>query len=295
MAGWILDIDADAYHADTLNPELDEVMPRFSKSIGHLLLTKSPRHAWAAHPKLNPDWKPSAEGKFDVGTAAHALLLEGDDTRIVVVEAENWTTKAAKQDREDARAEGFTPLLRHQYDDARSMVAAARAQIDLVDPTLFTEGKPERTLAFTLAGVACKCRCDWLDDSLTRIVDYKTTGGSAAPEVWTTNRLYDIGADLQAVLYMQGLDVAAGLDALPRFVFVVQETADPYALSVVELGPDVIALAEAKLEYALATWKRCLASGVWPAYPTQVVRAKLPPWQESRWYDREDRDIGAAA
>ena len=289
MAGWILDIDADAYHADTLNPELDEVMPRFSKSIGHLLLTKSPRHAWAAHPKLNPDWKPSAEGKFDVGTAAHALLLEGDDTRVVVVEADDWRTKHAQIKRDAAREGGFTPLLRHQYDEARAMVAAARAQIDAVDPTLFTLGRPERTLAFTLAGVACKSRCDWLDDSLTRIVDYKTTAGSAAPETWTTNRLYDIGADLQAVLYLRGLAETCDVDR-GRFVFVVQETAPPYALSVVELGPDVIALAEAKLEYALATWKRCLASGQWPAYPTQVVRAKLPPWQESRWYDREDRE-----
>lgn len=294
MSGWILDVPAAGYHADTLNHELDDA-PRFSKSIGHLLLTKSPRHAWAAHPKLNPNWKPSDEAKFDVGTAAHAMLLEGDESLIAVVDAKDWKTKAAQSERDEARAAGFTPLLRHVYDEAREMIAAARAQLDLVDPTLFAAGRPERTLAFAIDGVACKARCDWLDDSLARIVDYKTTSGSAAPEVWTTNRLYDIGADLQAVLYLRGLDEAAADGGQRRFVFVVQETAAPYALSVIELGPDVVALAQAKLEFALATWKRCLATGEWPAYPTEIVRAKLPAWQENRWYEREDRGLEVAA
>jgi hypothetical protein len=27
--------------------------------------------------------------------------------------------------------------------------------------------------------------------------------------------------------------------------------------------------------------------GIWPGYPTRIVKAELPPWMENRWLERE--------
>src|SRR3989304_4859845 len=52
----------------------------------------------------NPAWAPEATEQTDLGTLAHALLLEQDDSRLVVVEADDWRTKAARLARDEARA-----------------------------------------------------------------------------------------------------------------------------------------------------------------------------------------------
>src|SRR3972149_4631152 len=46
--------------------------PSLSASVAHLLLTRSARHAWLAHPRLNPAWAPEATEQTDLGTLAHA-------------------------------------------------------------------------------------------------------------------------------------------------------------------------------------------------------------------------------
>src|SRR3990167_1259095 len=74
--------------------------PSLSASLAHVLLTRSPKHAWLAHPRLNPAWEPDeSEARQDIGTIVHALLLEGDASRVVVIEAEDYRTKAAKEAR----------------------------------------------------------------------------------------------------------------------------------------------------------------------------------------------------
>ena len=60
---------AAAYHADPCE------RPSLSSSIAKILLEKTPRHAWTAHPRLNPDFAAKDESKFDLGTAVHELML----------------------------------------------------------------------------------------------------------------------------------------------------------------------------------------------------------------------------
>jgi len=62
------------YHLDKSNNP-----PSLSRSVAHILLTQTPYHAWLAHPRLNPDYMPDEDSKFDIGTATHAMLLEGVD------------------------------------------------------------------------------------------------------------------------------------------------------------------------------------------------------------------------
>lgn len=276
----------DEYHADPCDT------PSLSKSIIHLLCTSSPAHARAAHPRLNPLYARQEEQKFDLGTAAHALLLEGRDA-VEVVHHGDWRTKDAKEQRDAARALGRIPLLVEHWDAVQAMVAATREQLEAVDatPGFFTDGKPEQTIVWEEDGVTCRALVDWLHDDLSAIDDYKTTSRSANPEGWTRSTLFSIGADVQAEFYTRGVRALTGIT--PTFRFVVQETQPPFALSVIALGPSVMELARKKVDYALSLWRSCLERDEWPAYGAQVCWASLPPWEESRWLEKEEREAAA--
>lgn len=275
---------ASVYHEDPTE------RPSLSASIARILCTSSPAHAKTAHPRLTVQ-PVEDEPKFDVGTAAHSLFLEGDDS-IVVVDAKDWRTKAAQEARFEARVQGRTPLLAHQWDEVQAMVEAAREQLAAhnATPPLFTAGRPEQTLVWEeLGGVVCRARCDWLRDDRQAIDDLKTTSRTANPEAWTRS-LFGMGYDIQAAFYLRGLRATTNVDQT-EFRWCVQENYPPYALSVVSLGLDVLTLANKKVAYAIDVWRDCLADDDWPAYPRHVCYADLPAWEESRWLAKEEREL----
>lgn len=282
-AAAIITVSDDDYHADTITDQ-----PALSKSIAQILLDKSPAHAKAAHPRLNPQIERRDEKKYDIGTAAHRLFLEGSDARIVVVDAPDWRTNAAKAERDAAYAAGMTPLLAKDWQVVSDMAAAIREQADRVDcdPPLFQAGRPEQTIVWEEDGVTLKARLDWLRDDGRAIDDLKTTSASASPEAWPRTML-GIGGDLQAAMYLRGARHVLGVE--PEFRFVAVETEPPYLLSVFAPAPDLLAIAAAKLEYAIGTWRECLRTGHWPGYPERVCWVSAPAWAESRWFDREAR------
>jgi hypothetical protein len=273
-------VPADAYHADEVADQ-----PSLSASIAHLLCTSSPAHARAAHPKLNPGLEREEESKFDIGTVAHALLLQGDDIA-VIIDAPDWRTKVAQEARDAARATGFVPLLVGQWERVQQMVTAAREQLAThrADPTPFTDGQPEQTLVWDDGGVACRARLDWIRDDRATIDDYKSTGASADPAKWVKTA-YGIGADTQVAFYLRGCEKALGVR--PAWRYVVQETYPPYALSVVDLAPSALAVGDDKVKYALDVWRRCLASGEWPAYTSRVASLEIPTFAELQWMERD--------
>ena len=278
-------ISADTYHADFAE------QPSLSSSIACVLCTRSPKHAWAAHPRLNPEFVREEKAKYDVGTVAHAFLLQGLDVA-VVVDADSWRSNAAKEERDAARAAGLVPLLLKDWDTVRTMVAATRRQLDAldIDPPLFVYGKPEQTLVWEDSGVLCRARLDWLHNDHTAIDDYKTTTASAHASKWERT-LVGIGADIQVAFYLRGLAAVTGKRA--EFRFVVQETYPPYALSVVSLAPSALALANEKVQYAIDLWRGCLERDEWPGYSTRVCYVEAPGWATSEWLEKEAREEAA--
>jgi hypothetical protein len=286
------DVSKADYHDDPAE------RPSLTASIAHVLLTSSPKHAWTKHPKLNPDFKRVEEDKFDLGTAAHQLMLEGI-TAVQVCDFKDWRTNDAKAMRDQARADGLVPMLAAHWTEVQAMVEAAQEQIAAleVDVKPFTNGAPEQTLVWAEPGnVTCRARVDWLHSDLPLIDDYKTTRASADPHSWSRT-LFNIGADVQAAFYVRGLSflqaeqIEPGVfrtrEPWPEFRFIVQETFPPYALSVVSLSPAAMMIAEKKVHFALDLWRYCLERDEWPAYPTQIAYAELPPWEEERWLTRE--------
>jgi hypothetical protein len=269
-------ISSEDYHADRLHDR-----PSLSSGTIKRLLAQSPEHARANHPRLNPDFEPTVDAKFDVGTAAHRFLLEPElADRVVVVDAPDWRTKAAREAREAAREIGSTALLEKDWTRVQEMVAAVRARLPELDvtPPLLADGKAEQTVLWEDDGVLCRARVDSLHDDLAAIDDLKTTSSSGNPIDWSRRTFWSIGADIQAVFYQRGIEALTGRK--PAFRFIVAETEPPYAISVFDLAPSAIDLAERKIDHAIRLWRHCLETGSWPGYPRQVASIEVDAWQE---------------
>jgi hypothetical protein len=276
----IHDIPAAAYHADPAPA------PSLSASIAKVLLNQTPRHAWLQHPRLNPHYQAEVSMNFDLGSAAHALIL-GDVQRFVHIDAENFRTKAAQNQRDEAYAAGLIPLLPDQWETVQAMAGAARAQLSRHEDAsgAFTHGKPEQTLIWEDDGIYCRLRLDWLPDGGNVFYDYKTTSADAGPNGWGRRQLFDLGNDIQAGIYRRGIQRLLGIKD-PVFRFVVQETKPPYALCVHGLSPATKMLADAKAYEAVRIWRWCTSGNRWPGYPRQVVYPDTPPWQALSWESR---------
>lgn len=282
MNAGIYTMDAATYHADPCDA------PSLSSSIAKLLCTSSPAHVKDAHPRLNPEFVTDHAEHFDVGTVAHAVLLEGVNC-VEVLPFADWRTKAAREARDAVRAKGKVPLQTWAWAHVEAMLNTTRDQLDAHADgrQMFRGGLPEQTLIWQDdGGEWCRARLDWLRAGA--IDDYKTTNATANPEA-LSRTLFSNGWDIQAAFYLRGLKKLTGEDAVFRFA--VQETYPPYALSVVALGPAALMLAEKKVRYALELWTHCLEHGDWPGYPTQTAYAALPEYLEAAWLAKEERGL----
>lgn len=257
--------------------------PSLNASTAHALLAQSPKHAWSQSKRLNPALQAEESEAFDLGTAAHAYLLEGE-TGFLIIEAKDFRTQMARDARDTARAAGKTPLLAHRWAAVQAMTAAIRQQLAAHDaPVPFTRGQPEQTLIWQEGDVWCRARLDWLHDGFGHVDDLKTTQATAHPAAFS-RRIWDAGYDLQAALYTRGVKAVLGVE--PEFRFVVAEVTPPYGVSVVSLDPEALAFATTKLDHAIARWGECLRTDTWPGYPARTAFAEVPPWAQAQWMER---------
>lgn len=265
------DLPATQYHADPA----DE--PSLSNSLLKTLLLRCPLHAWLEHPKLNPRWRarPDKEA-FDLGTAAHSLLLEGID-KAVMCAFDDWRTSASKEARAAARAAKKIPMLPNQYEATMTMVEAAQSFIESGPLRgLLQRAKPEHSMVWhdSMYHVSCRSRMDLWDEEPNVVYDYKTTSVENPGEFM--RGMAGNGYDTQSVFYPRGLSQLGRPGA--RFIFIVQETAAPFLCYLVEASESMVELAMHKVNRGLALWRDCLHSNRWPGYPAGVHQAEAPLW-----------------
>lgn len=260
------------YHADTGHNR----RVYLSNSIAKILLNQSPQHAWIAHPRLNPNWLPDEDSKFSIGTAAHALLLEGTNARIAVIDADDWRTKAAKEARDEAFKNRLTPILRKHNNAVIAMVEAAKSFIEHTEIRgIFQRGKPEITMRWQEDGLWLKSRPDFFTDDGLIMLDYKTTE-DASPDAFS-RQISRMGYDFQAEFYKRGAE-ANGYENV-TFLILAQETEYPHACSLHALHPALQEYARMRVERAVTLWRYCLTRDLWPAYPTRTCMVTPSNWQ----------------
>lgn len=288
---------AASYHADPC-PE-----PSLSSSMAKLLINTSPLHAMTAHPKLNPDFEANdGDAKMDFGSVAHELLLK-QGGGIEILNFDSFRTKAAQEARAAAKANGMTPILRHDFDRANLMVEAARAQIAYIEDCHDAFVKPglgEQMLAWQEGDMWFRNLADYIAPARPtgHIVcyDYKTTSASASPSA-VAMTLYNMEYEVQAAMLERGLVHLVGNDVAGKIIFrfVVQETTAPFALTVAEMDATAWMLGRKKLGAAVSMWRRCVSRGEWPGYPSKIIKAEMPEFMENRWLRREENPLDVAS
>lgn len=262
-------------------------VPSLTQSIAKILLDHSPKHAWLAHPRLNPVFEADDPTKYDTGNIGHSLLI-GRGKELQIVQADDWRTKLAKEAREEAAKNGKLGVLEKDYEIGLQMAAAARHQLDErgFDSAFTEEGYGELVLAWQEGPIWLRTMIDWLEPQMFSW-DYKSTKASAAPHAVAT-RLQDGGWEIQAAMHERGLDALDPENAGRRkFRFVLQESEPPYALTVAELDEHCLTLGRRRLAVAIEIWKRATEKNLWPMYPLETVHPQYPSYAETRWLERE--------
>lgn len=255
---------------------------------------------------------PVLKKEFDYGSAAHKLVL-GSGPDIEVIDAlciceladrtwawdakaaklyaetaakgdpETWATSAAKAARDEARAAGKIPLLRHDYEHVKAMAEEIRHHplaAALFDPSC---GLPEQSLFWhdDEFGIDRRARLDWLPDprgGLLVIGDYKTCA-SASPDA-IRRAVGDWAYHIQRAWYCEAVR-ALGIDDDPGFVYIFQEKDPPYLIHPVQLDAAAVISGDIACRAACERFRDCTAADLWPGYPYEpdITAVSLPPWK----------------
>lgn len=294
-------LPAEQYHKDALVPV--GIRPAISASRANAFYNKSPGHMM--HDFLGELAKDEAETKKAnrVGTAAHSAILrdEGWESSLGLVAALNWTTKAAKEDRDALLADGITPLNVPEYEEIKAMRASwVRSEMsqhlmmdaeshvessvgwtesifDSVEDAVFDDGG----LVVAPGALSYKCRPDYLP-SFDRMnegapaIDYKTT---ADLDRFEADSLFSFGLGIRVALYYTGIKMLYPNLERFHYCFLVQEKKAPYLIrgffmnlsddSDDKNALDILAGGEARLEKVKEQWRACAANNFWP-FPLEV-------------------------
>ena len=257
--------------------------PSLSNSLIKTLLTQTPKHAWLQHPRLNPMWEPRSDDKFDKGKACHAKLT-GRGAEIVVIDADDWRNKDAKEKRDNARGAGLIALLTHQNAETDLMADIAR---EFVSKSwlagLFENSSFEQVVLWEENGIWCRSMIDILTNTREMIVDYKTTS-TQSPEEFIRSSMVGFGYDTQDCFYRRGL---GHLGHRADFVFLVQEDEPPYACYFVEPMNSMRELGDMKVKRGMDIWRKCMQSNQWPLYSETLYYAEAPAWALTKELSKE--------
>lgn len=281
------DIPEREYHRDPV------VGGSLSSSGARTLVDRTPAHF--AHQREHPRADTTS---FDIGRVTHGQVL-GVGGELVEVHADDWRTKAAREERDAARADGNTPLLVHQADAVRVMVEAVRAHA-IAGPLFARPGRAELTAVARDpdSGVMCRVRLDWLVDTEpgARLVaaDLKSTeNGSPFGPFARSAGSYGYFAQepfYTDVLHWLGLTADADGELVePLFTFVTVEKDPPHLVAVHRVLAEDRDRGRVVNRKARDLFRHGQATGEWPGYPDEVHDLALPG------YFRAQHDAAAAA
>ena len=256
--------------------------PSLSRGCIDTLVTCTPAHAYHEHPRLGGGERKESRA-MDRGSAAHELLL-GGETRIAWLDFNDYKTKEAKRQRDEARGDSRVPMLEKDREPIEDMVEIAAPFLTELGGEWLRGGPTcEQTVAWFDGDTWCKSRPDWLARHRHLVIDYKTTGLQGGPDKFERGmigRANDIGA----AWTLRGLDLIAGHQRHARaYVFAVQEAFAPYCCFAIACDDDMLQTGREKVAAGLDIWGRCMESGVWPGYPSALHYASTPTYETYNW------------
>ena len=216
---------------------------------------------------------------FDFGHAAHKMVL-GEGAELVVINHADYRTNAAKESRDEAYADGRTPLLAHEAVIVRRMAVALEAHpaADL----MMRPGKPEQSLFAkdVETGVMLRARLDWLpeavDGKLT-VVDYKT---AASVEPAAFARSVARYGYFQQDPWYRDIVLALELADEVEFIFIAQAKEPPYLVTMFKLDDYSLEVGRKRNRKAIDLFAECTERDDWPTYAQGVETLTVPVWAD---------------
>ena len=270
LDGMAWDMPETKYHAD---PWLGVTGVRSASSsvLKDLLPPSTPAHARhrMLHHRQSTD--------FDFGSAVHKHVLSRG-AEIEVVDADAWRSNEAKAQRADAYATGRIPILRKQLP---AIEAAAERVADNPDVrALFAQpgADTEVVLTWRENGIACRAMLDiWTPPTPGRtpiVGDVKTI--DSADDDTIGRQVVNLRYYLQDWHYRCGYYAVHGV--WPAFLFVFVEREPPHSVVVREVPDVALDVAEHERNRALAVWRECIDTDIWPDRPAGLDTVRLPGW-----------------
>lgn len=270
------------YHSDPCE------RPSLSSHIANTLMTRSPLHAWQEHPRLGGGGVDEQSEAMARGDLIDALML-GGGRNVEVIDAADWRTKAAKEAREAARAEGKIPVLADKFADAQATIKAIAPK--LADAGIvFADGQNQVTLVWDRGGILCRSRLDhWRQDLLT-VVDLKMCE-NASPEAFARNAI-GYGYHVQAAAYIDGVSrLIPDAAGRVKYLWAICEPNPPYAVVVAEPDGQMMELGRRQWERAIESWRVCLTVNRWPGYGEGIHRISPPEWAMAKDMEQQIKTL----
>lgn len=267
----VYDIDAETYHADPVPGG------SLSSSGARKLLSPS----CPALFRYEQDNPPAPTADMNLGSAAHKVVL-GAGADLVLIDAENYRTKAAKEQRDKARADGKIPVLPREHAVVTAMAKKLREHPTAAALLGRREGKPEQALFWQDRDIWRRALVDFLPapkPGRMLLADYKTC--TKANQESIARDVYEYGYHQQAAWYCDAVR-ALGLAEDAVMLLVFQEKTAPYLVTVAELDVVAMDIGAARNRQAIDIYRQCMESGRWPGYATDVIRIPLPAWAEAK-------------
>ena len=267
--------------------------PSLSSGAANLILTRSPAHVYDSHPRLGGR-KDDDSNASDTGSVFHDLFLGGEG-KICEIDPQmyrskptkdnpegnvpvGYTNAAIREARDQARENGLTPILSTQMHGVRDMVATAKeflAQSELAG--VLNGGESEVTMLAQDGDVWLRARPDLLNHHKKVLLHVKTTQASASPQPFI-RMAKNMGYDVALSFYRKVFELLTGQKDWLHVILCVEQTA-PYACSLVSLDPAAWAIADQKVDRAIALWRKCMDTDSWPAYSAAIHYATPTAWE----------------
>ncbi len=272
-----LEVGEAIYHADPC-PE-----PSLSASGAKVLMHRSPRaFAWG-HPRLRPaDAPPPEAEKWNdaavFGTVVHKLVL-GRGKEVVEVDAADWKTKAAQQERADITAVGKIAILKSKLVEAkaiaRQMTATPRAEFASEVVLVWRDKATDGTRIW------CRAMLDMLGaDGL--IEDLKITTAELS-HAFVARQIDGMGYDVSMAWYRRGLaalrpDLAGRIRTRLTFA----ERNEPFDILSRDLTEGELHEADIFCQLAIDRFAACQTAGEWPGVGDTAppIPIAIPNWRK---------------
>jgi hypothetical protein len=255
--------------------------PSLSCSIAKLLTDQehAPAHAYLAHPRLGG--QPSASTPAtDHGSLVHRLLLEAGPV-LKVVDAADWRTKAAKQEREEARERGEIPVLASDAIAAAASVMTIKGRLG--DAGITLEGESEVVLMWQEQAehgiIWARGMLDHVVPRFGKIHVYDLKTCRSAHPVAIDREVIKYGYEVQEYVYTRAAEMAwPEYEGRVEFSFLFVEKEPPHCVTVAKCDGIKRERGRRRWHHAVETWSRCLHTDTWPGYATEPVTLWSPDW-----------------